>query len=90
MVNKSFIAAAGRGCDIPFCSPGDAAPLQEFLTKFSPLRRLTYTRTAGFRISESTDFPSRRDSKSACSAVTGNGLLSKAASPYRHQRSQKV
>ena len=31
-----------------------------------------------------------RCAKSACSAVTGNSLLSKAAAPFRHQRSQKV
>jgi hypothetical protein len=85
-----YVAAAGRECDIPFCSPGDAAPLQDFLTKFFPLRRTTYTRTVGFRVSESTHFRPRRDRSSVCSAVTGNGMLSKAASPFRQQRSQKV
>ena len=60
------------------------------LRYFSPFRYTTCARTAGFRVSESTYFPSRRDPKSACSAVTGNGMLSKAASPFRYQRSQKV
>ena len=60
------------------------------LHKFFSFRFTTYTRTAGFRVSESTHFRPRRDAKSACSAVTGNGMLSKAASPFRQQRSQKV
>ena len=60
------------------------------LRKFSSFHRTTYTRTAGFRVSESAHFPSQGDTKSACSAVTGNGVFSKETLPFRHQRSQKV
>ena len=42
---RSSDAAAGL---ISLWPPGDAAVLQEFLRKFSPLRHITYTRTGGF------------------------------------------
>ena len=40
--------------------------------------------------SKFSDFGTEWFAKSACSAVTGNGLLSKTVSPFRQQRSQKV
>ena len=73
-----------------FAPPVMQLHFKKLLHRFSLFRYTTYTRTAGFRVSESTYFLSRRDPKSVCSAVTGNGLLSKAASPFRQQRSQKV
>jgi len=78
------------GYDIPLAPPVMQLYYKNPLSRFSPFRYTTYTRTAGFRVSESTHFLSRRDTKSVCSAVTGNGMLNKAASPFWQQRSQKV
>ena len=57
--------------------PGDATALQEFLSKFSPLRSTTYTRTDGFCCKQTLDSLSRRETKSTCSAATGNGVFCK-------------
>ena len=73
-----------------FASPVMQLYYKNLLHRFSSFRFTTYTRTAGFRVSESVYFPSRRDTKSVCSAVTGNGVFSKATPPFRYQRSQKV
>ena len=48
------------GFDIPLAPPCDAAALQEFLPKSSPLRRTTYTRTGGFCYRKLLGFSSGR------------------------------
>ena len=69
------VAAARRECDIPLAPPVMQLHFKNLLHRFSPFRFTTYTRTAGFRVSESTNFPSQRDPKSACSVGNSKCLF---------------
>ena len=84
------IAAAGRECDIPLAPPVMQLHFKNLLHRFSSFRFTTYTRTAGFRVSESTNFLSRRAPKSACSVGNSKCLLSHRSPPLSRPRSQKV
>ena len=55
------------GCDIPLAPPVMQLHFKNLLYRFSSFRFTTYTRTVGFRVSESIHFPSQRDRSSACS-----------------------
>ena len=48
------------GFDIPSAPSGDAVALREFLSKFSPLRFTTYTRTAGFCLKDKSNLSAWR------------------------------
>ena len=78
------------GCDIPLAPPVMQLHFKNLLHRFSSFRFTTYTRTAGFRVCESTHFPSRRDTKSVCSVGISKCLFPNRTTPLSHPRSQKV
>ena len=78
------------GYDIPLAPPVMQLRFKNLHRIFSPFRYTTYARTAGFRVSESTNFPSRRDTKSVCSVGISKCLFPHRTTPLSHPRSQKV
>ena len=78
------------GYDIPLAPPVMQLRFKNLLHRFSPFRFTTYTRTAGFRVSESTHFWPRRDTKSVCFVGISKCLFPHRTTPLSHPRSQKV